>query len=59
MALAGPGFPPITLPAALNAYTAYILAGFADARPDLDVDGVLTRSANACSSRPPNSATAN
>jgi len=42
VALAGPGFPPITLPAALNTYTAYILAGFADARPDLDVDGVLT-----------------
>ena len=40
--LGGPGFPPVTLPAALNAYVAYILAGFTDARPDLDVEGLLT-----------------
>ncbi|GAC58861.1 hypothetical protein GOHSU_55_00160 [Gordonia hirsuta DSM 44140 = NBRC 16056] len=39
---AGPGFPPITLPAALNAYAAYILTGFIDARPDLRADTVLT-----------------
>ncbi|MCX5045545.1 lipase family protein [Aldersonia sp. NBC_00410] len=41
--LAGPGFPPVALPAALNAYTGYIFAGFSDARPDLDVPSVLTQ----------------
>lgn len=40
--LGGPDFPPVTLPAALNAYAAYIFAGFADARPDLDVRGLFT-----------------
>ena len=39
---AGPDFPPVTLPAALNAYAAYILAGFSDARPDLRPTSVLT-----------------
>lgn len=39
---AGPGFPPVALPAALNAYAAYILAGFEDARPDLRVAETLT-----------------
>lgn len=39
---AGPAFPPVALPSALNAYAAYILAGFADARPDLKPDSVLT-----------------
>ncbi|MFM9378942.1 alpha/beta hydrolase family protein [Gordonia sp. VNK21] len=39
---AGPGFPPVTLPAALNAYVSYILAGFDDARPDLHTDRILT-----------------
>ena len=40
---AGPDMvlPPNLGPAA-NSYTAYILAGFREARPDLDVDGVLT-----------------
>ncbi|RPA59526.1 alpha/beta hydrolase [Gordonia oryzae] len=33
---------PLALPTALNIYTAYILAGFADARPDLNVPGILT-----------------
>ena len=39
---AGPNFPPVTLPAALNAYAAYILAGFSDARPDLKLTTTLT-----------------
>jgi hypothetical protein len=38
--------PDMTLPPnlgpAVNSYTAYILAGFREARPDLDVDSVLT-----------------
>ncbi len=42
VAQAGPGFPPVALPAALNAYTAYILAGFNDARPDLHVTSAMT-----------------
>ncbi len=40
------GGPDLALPAELgpaaNSYTAYILAGFRDARPDIDVDSVLT-----------------
>lgn len=43
IALGGPDFPPVTLPAGLNTYTAYILAGFSEARPDLDVRSALTR----------------
>ncbi|MFZ2509862.1 MAG: lipase family protein [Gordonia sp. (in: high G+C Gram-positive bacteria)] len=39
---AGPAFPPVALPAALNAYAAYILAGFSDARPDLKPQNALT-----------------
>lgn len=39
---AGPTFPPVPLPAALNVYSGYIIAGFRDARPDIDVDSVLT-----------------
>lgn len=39
---AGPDFPPVALPAALNAYAAYILAGFSDARPDLKPATALT-----------------
>ena len=39
---AGPNMPPIALPAGLNAYGAYILAGFNDARPDLRVSSVLS-----------------
>ncbi|MFC0316232.1 lipase family protein [Gordonia phosphorivorans] len=39
---AGPAFPPVALPAGLNVYAAYILAGFTDARPDLHVESVLT-----------------
>ncbi len=42
IALGGPDFPPVTLPAGLNTYTAYILAGFSEARPDLDVRSALT-----------------
>lgn len=32
---------PVALPAALTVYTAYIFAGFADARPDIDIAQVL------------------
>ncbi|MFT3716376.1 MAG: lipase family protein [Gordonia sp. (in: high G+C Gram-positive bacteria)] len=39
---AGPSFPPIVLPAQLNAYAAYILAGFTDARADLHPERILT-----------------
>ncbi len=39
---AGPAFPPVALPAGLNVYAAYILAGFTDARPDLRVESALT-----------------
>ncbi|MGC4960589.1 prolyl oligopeptidase family serine peptidase [Gordonia sp. DT101] len=42
LGLGGPAFPPVTLPAALNTYAAYILAGFADARPDLDPMSIMT-----------------
>ena len=41
------GGPDLQLPAELgraaNSYTAYILAGFREARPDIDVNSVLTR----------------
>ncbi len=39
---AGPLVPPITLPGALNAYTAFIMAGFNDARPDMNITRVFT-----------------
>lgn len=39
---AGPAFPPIPLTPHLNAYLVYIVAGIQDARPDLDIDSVLT-----------------
>ncbi|WP_132992785.1 lipase family protein [Gordonia zhaorongruii] len=39
---AGPLFPPVVLPAGLNSYAAYIMAGFDDARPDLHADRVLS-----------------
>ena len=39
---AGPQFPPVALPTGLNVYGAYIWAGFADARPDLKPESVLT-----------------
>lgn len=43
LVLAGsPSFPPTALPAGLNVYTAYILAGFREAHPEIDVDGTLT-----------------
>lgn len=38
----GPTFPPFRLPPATTTYTAYILAGFRDARSDLDIDGLLS-----------------
>ncbi|MFW0797029.1 lipase family protein [Gordonia sp. CPCC 205515] len=42
VALAGPNFPPVTLPAGLNTYATYIMAGFSEARPDLHPESVLT-----------------
>lgn len=42
VALASPALPPVALPAALNVYSAYIWAGFADARPDLRPLSILT-----------------
>jgi acetyl esterase/lipase len=38
----GPEFPPVILPRGLTTYAMYIVAGLRDARPDLDVDGILT-----------------
>jgi hypothetical protein len=41
--LAGsPSFPPVVLPTGLNVYTAYILAGFREAHPEIDLDSVLS-----------------
>jgi hypothetical protein len=40
----GPQFPPVALPASLNAYVLYILAGLRSARPDLRLDDVLSDS---------------
>ncbi|TWS19804.1 alpha/beta hydrolase [Tsukamurella asaccharolytica] len=37
-----PSFPPVVLPPLTNVYTAYILAGFSDARPDLGIDALLS-----------------
>ena len=43
LVLAGsPSFPPVVLPAGLNVYSAYIIAGFREAHPEIDVDSVLT-----------------
>lgn len=42
IALGSPTFPPVRLPAGLNTYAAYIMAGFIDARPDLRPERVLT-----------------
>lgn len=38
----GPGFPPVQLPTGLNLYAMYILAGFRDQHPELDLDQYLT-----------------
>ncbi|OAH61794.1 lipase [Dietzia cinnamea] len=38
----GPGFPPVQLPTGLNVYAMYILAGFRDQHPELDINGYLT-----------------
>lgn len=38
----GPGFPPVTLPAGLTAYALYILAGFREQHPELDLNSLLT-----------------
>jgi len=40
--LFGPVFPPIALPSGLTTYMLYILAGFLDARPDIDTRSALT-----------------
>lgn len=43
LVLAGsPSFPPVVLPTGLNVYTAYILAGFREAHPEIDLDSVLS-----------------
>ncbi len=38
----GPVVPPVNLPGGLNAYTAYILAGFNDTRPDMNITKAMT-----------------
>ncbi|WP_345314080.1 alpha/beta hydrolase family protein [Gordonia alkaliphila] len=40
--LMGPAVPPVALPGSLNAYTAYILAGLNNTRPDLKLTRVMT-----------------
>ncbi|WP_034646529.1 lipase family protein [Corynebacterium sputi] len=40
--VSGPSFPPMPLTPYLNAYLVYIVAGVQEARPDLDIDSVLT-----------------
>lgn len=37
-----PSFPPVVLPDTLNAYVAYILAGFREAHPEVDLSSALT-----------------
>ncbi|MCP2160192.1 alpha/beta hydrolase [Williamsia serinedens] len=44
IALGGPTFPPVRLPAGLTTYLAYIIAAVREARPDLPIDGLLTPS---------------
>ncbi|MGW5521994.1 alpha/beta hydrolase family protein [Gordonia sp. NPDC003950] len=39
--LMGPAVPPVALPGSLNAYTAFILAGFNETRPDMHVTSVM------------------
>ncbi|WP_288801955.1 lipase family protein [uncultured Corynebacterium sp.] len=38
----GPTFPPVPLPEGLTVYALYILGAFREARPDIDIDSVLT-----------------
>ena len=38
----GPGFPPVNLPTGLNLYAFYILAGFREQHPELDLNAYLT-----------------
>ncbi len=38
----GPGFPPVNLPTGLNLYAFYILAGFRELHPELDLNAYLT-----------------
>jgi pimeloyl-ACP methyl ester carboxylesterase len=43
LVLAGsPSFPPVALPDTLSAYVAYILAGFREAHPEVDLSSALT-----------------
>lgn len=42
VSLGGPTFPPVKLPTGLTTYAMYILAGFRDARPDLNVNSILS-----------------
>ncbi|MDN6387539.1 MAG: lipase family protein [Corynebacterium sp.] len=39
---ASPSFPPVVLPTGLNVYAAYILAGFREAHPEVDLDAALS-----------------
>lgn len=38
----GPAFPPVPLPVGLTVYASYILAGFREQHPELNVDSLLT-----------------
>ena len=49
--LGGPTFPPVKLPVGLTTYTTYILAAIREARPDLDIDGILTPRGRAVADR--------
>jgi pimeloyl-ACP methyl ester carboxylesterase len=42
IALGGPTFPPVRLPVGLTTYVTYIVAAVREARPDLDIDRILT-----------------
>lgn len=42
VSMGGPTFPPVKLPTGLTTYAMYIMAGFRDARPDLNVNSILT-----------------
>ncbi|MGP9722655.1 lipase family protein [Corynebacterium sp. AOP40-9SA-29] len=39
---ASPSFPPVVLPTGLNVYAAYILAGFREAHPEIDLNSALS-----------------
>ena len=49
--LGGPTFPPVKLPLGLTTYTTYILAAVREARPDIDVNAILTARGRAAADR--------